>query len=83
MCVHKCSCSVNLSQLREGEVHDLQLNVTAKGGGDSEGGGAEVMGTIQCLLQICNTNVEEESEQNPFDMTLVSKRYVSLWSSAC
>lgn len=77
-CIRMRSCSVNLSQLSEGEVHDLMLNVTAKGGGDSEGGGGEVLGTIQCLLQISSTNVEEESEENPVDMQLVSKRYVSL-----
>ena len=72
-----CSCSVNLSELSEGEVHDLMLNVFAKGGGDPDGGGGEVLGTIQCLLQISSTNVEEESERNPVDMQLVSKRYVS------
>ena len=68
---------MNLSQLSEGEVHDLMLNVTAKGGGDSDSGGGEVLGTIQCLLQISSTNVEEESEQNPVDMKVVGKRYVS------
>lgn len=72
-----CSCSVNLSQLKEEEVHSLVLNINAKGGGDMEVGGADDMGTIHCLLQITSTNVEEESESHPVDMELVRKRYVS------
>ena len=82
---------MNLSQLKEDEVHDLVLTVSSAPGGDSEG--SEVRseyyrGTIQCLLQICSTNVEEESEAKPIDMKPIARRYVSIhtlhvWTCTC
>jgi hypothetical protein len=72
---------VNLSQLKEEEVHDLWLTVSSAPGGDSEG--SEVRsefyrGTINVLLEICSTNVEEEREDRPpVDMNTIAKRYVS------
>ena len=81
------SCSVNLSQLREEDVHDLLLNVTSAptgGGGDydgseiSSGRGEWYRGTIHCLLQICSTNVEEETEGKPVNMNTITRRYVSV-----
>ena len=74
------SCSVNLSQLKEEEVHDLVLTVSSAPGGDSEGLESRseyYRGTIHCLLQICSTNVEEESETKPIDMNEIARRYVS------
>ena len=81
-----CSCSVNLSQLKEEEVHDLVLTVSSAPGGDVEG--SEVRreyyrGTINCLLQICSTNVEEESEAKPINMKAVTRRYVSTCMYGC
>ena len=75
-----CSCSVNLSLLKEDDVHDLTLNIIARGSGDTDGGaedGGEQRGTIHCLLQICSTNVEEENPLKPVDMNVISRRYVS------
>lgn len=70
-----------MSQLKEEEVHDLILTVSSAPGGDSEA--SEVRreyyrGTIHCLLQICSTNVEEESETKPIDMNAIAGRYVSV-----
>ena len=69
-----------MSHLKEEEVHDLMLTVSAAPGGDVEGSEVsrdDYRGTIHCLLQICSTNVEEESETRPVDMNSIAKRYVS------
>ena len=76
------SCSVNLSQLKDEEVHDLWLTVSSapSTSGDSERlevRGEFYRGTIHCLLQICSTNVEEEREDRPIDMDTIARRYVS------
>ena len=68
---------MNLSQLKEEDLHNFVLNINAKGGGDSEGGAGDDIGTIHCLLQVTNTNVEEANEANPIDWDLISRRYVS------
>lgn len=77
---------MNLSQLKEEEVHDIVLTVSSAPGGDGEG--SEVSseyyrGTIHCLLQICSTNVEEESDTKPIDMAAIAKRYVSTCTHVC